>query len=96
MSAAGHHFQIIHSGAAHRLLVKNETAAKLGNTDNDVINSELSPYQWQDIKVQQGITPNIKTNGIQIFEYHQIEKISGNSITFKEPIMHAINKDWGL
>ena len=22
---------------------------KLGNTDNDVINSELSPYQWQDI-----------------------------------------------
>ena len=26
MSAAGHHFQIIHSGAAHRLLVKNETA----------------------------------------------------------------------
>ena len=68
---------------------------KLGNTDNDVINSELSPYQWQDIKVQQGITPNIKTNGIQIFEYHQIEKISGNSITFKEPIMHAINKDWG-
>lgn len=47
---------------------------KLGNTDNDVINSELSPYQWQDIKVQQGITPNIKTNGIQIFEYHQIEK----------------------
>ena len=68
---------------------------KLGNTDNDVINSELSPYQWQDIKVQQGITPNIKTNGIQIFEYHQIEKISGNSITFKDPIMHAINKDWG-
>ena len=26
MPAAGHHFQIIHSGAAHRLLVKNETA----------------------------------------------------------------------
>ena len=30
-----------------------------------------------------------------IRDSHQIEKISGNSITFKEPIMHAINKDWG-
>ena len=58
---------------------------KLGNTDNDVINSELSPYQWQDIKVQQGITPNIKQ---MVFKYSntiRIEKISGNSITLKNP-----------
>ena len=67
----------------------------LENTDDNVINSELYPHKWEDIKIQQGGTPNIKTKGIQIYEYHQIEKISGNSVTFKEPIMHAINKDWG-
>ena len=66
----------------------------LENTDDNVINSELYPHKWEDIKIQQGGTPNIKTKGIQIYEYHQIEKISGNSVTFKEPIMHAINKDW--
>ena len=67
----------------------------LTNTEDDVINAELDPYKWQDIRIQSGGTPNIKSGGIQIYEYHQIEKISGNTITFKEPIMHAINKDWG-
>lgn len=67
----------------------------LKNTEDDVINTELSPYRWQDINVQSGGTLNIQSEGIQIYEYHQIEKISGNTITFKEPIMHAINKDWG-
>ncbi|WP_289749129.1 DUF4955 domain-containing protein [Bacteroides acidifaciens] len=66
----------------------------LKNNNEDVINTELSPYRWQDINVQSGGTLNIKSEGIQIYEYHQIEKISGNTITFKEPIMHAINKDW--
>lgn len=67
----------------------------LTNTEDDVINTELAPYKWQDIRIQSGGTPNIKSGGIQIYEYHQIEKISGNTVTFKEPIMHAINKDWG-
>ena len=66
----------------------------LKNNNEDVINTELSPYRWQDINVQSGGTLNIKSEVIQIYEYHQIEKISGNTITFKEPIMHAINKDW--
>lgn len=66
----------------------------LKNNNEDVINTELSPYRWQDINVQSDGTLNIKSEGIQIYEYHQIEKISGNTITFKEPIMHAINKDW--
>lgn len=67
----------------------------LENTDDNVINSELYPHKWEDIKIQQGGTPNIKTKGIQIYEYHQIEKINGNNVILKEPIMHAINKDWG-
>lgn len=67
----------------------------MANTDDDVINAELAPYKYTDINVNNGGVLDIKTNGVQIYEYHQIEKISGNSITFKEPIMHAINKEWG-
>ena len=40
----------------------------LENTDDNVINSELYPHKWEDIKIQQGGTPNIKTKGIQIYE----------------------------
>lgn len=67
----------------------------LENTDDDVINEELAPHKWQDIKILGGGTPNIKSGGIQLYEYHQVEKVSGSTVTFKEPIMHAINKDWG-
>lgn len=67
----------------------------LENKDEDVINQELAPYRWQDINVQPGGgSLNILTEGIQIYEYHQIDKVNGSKITFKEPIMHAINKDW--
>ena len=44
----------------------------LENTDDNVINSELYPHKWEDIKIQQGGTPNIKTKGIQIYEYHHL------------------------
>ena len=47
------------------------------------------------LRYSKAVLPISRQNGIQIYEYHQIEKISGNSVTFKEPIMHAINKDWG-
>ena len=40
----------------------------LENTDDNVINSELYPHKWEDIKIQQGGTPNIKTKGIQIYD----------------------------
>ncbi|QIU93728.1 DUF4955 domain-containing protein [Bacteroides faecium] len=67
----------------------------MANTDDDVINAELAPYKYTDINVNNGGVLDIKKNGVQIYEYHQIEKISGSSVTFKEPIMHAINKEWG-
>src|SRR3712207_7589643 len=61
-----------------------------------VINQALSPYKWQDIKVLPGAGElNIKSKGVQVYEYHQVEKADAGKITFKEPIMHAINKDWG-
>ncbi|MBR8706068.1 DUF4955 domain-containing protein [Bacteroides pyogenes] len=68
----------------------------LVNNNETVINQALSPYKWQDIKVLPGAGElNIKSKGVQVYEYHQVEKADAGKITFKEPIMHAINKDWG-
>lgn len=58
------------------------------NTNPNVIAEELSPYKvdptWKQI---------IK-EGVMIDDYHLVEKVKGNVITLKEPLMHNINKDW--
>lgn len=50
-----------------------------------------------DIKVLPGAGElNIKSKGVQVYEYHQVEKADARqNHVQKEPIMHAINKDWG-
>lgn len=62
---------------------------KLKNNAPELINQELSPYKadaaWTELN----------NNGVQVIEYHKIAKISGRTVTFKEPIMHAIDSQWG-
>jgi hypothetical protein len=62
---------------------------KLKNNDAELIAQELSPYEadaaWTELN----------NNGVQIIEYHEIVKISGKTVTFKEPIMHSIDSRWG-
>lgn len=56
------------------------------------------PYNLEATKVAlQGKTPrphweNIKNKGITYVENHEIENISGNTITLKAPLINAINK----
>ena len=60
----------------------------LKNADADVVAEELSPYTassgWE-----------IATSGVNVIDLHQIKSISGNTITFYEPLMHAVDADWG-
>ncbi len=43
----------------------------------------------------EGMTPlsnwDINTSGISLREYHQVKSVSGNTITFEEPLMHAVD-----
>lgn len=64
------------------------------NKDSEVINTELSPYSSSQINTQGGVTPNIVSEGIQIYEYHQVASTSGGSVTFTEPIMHPVKASW--
>lgn len=62
---------------------------KLKNNSRELINQELSPYEadaaWTELN----------NDGVQVIEYHQIAKISGKTVTFKEPIMHSVDSQWG-
>ena len=58
------------------------------NNNPDVIAEELKPYKVEEKWKQ------ILTEGVMIDDYHQVVKVSGNIITLKEPLMHAIDKSW--
>ena len=60
----------------------------LVNNDPELIAQELAPYNAT------AQMTDLTTNGVQIYDYHQVTKVSGNTITFKEPLMHAVEAKW--
>lgn len=58
------------------------------NNDEKVIAEELKPYKVEPKWKQ------ILTEGVMIDDYHLVVKVEGNVITLKEPLMHAVDKDW--
>ena len=54
------------------------------NNDTDFIAEELYPYSAE------GEWANLK-EGIEVIDYHQVKSISGNTITFYEPLMHKVD-----
>lgn len=61
----------------------------LVNNDPELVAEELAPHStssdWTDLNA----------NGVQIYDYHQVKHISGNTLTFYEPIMRKIEAKWG-
>ena len=61
---------------------------KLENSSTDLVEQELAPYgiegQMQDIKT------------IKIDDYHQVKSVSGNTLTFCEPLIYAVDNRWTL
>lgn len=59
------------------------------NNDPELVADEVAPYEvcdeWTEL-------PN---EGVQVTEYHQILRIEGNVVTFKEPLMHKVESRWG-
>lgn len=62
---------------------------KLVCKDKQLIEQELGGHEadanWTELTTQ----------GVQVTEYHEVAKVSGNKVTFKEPIMHAVDSQWG-
>lgn len=59
----------------------------LSDNNPELVAKELSPYP-----VDPALTEII--NGVQVRDMHQITAINGSTLTFKEPIMHAVESKY--
>lgn len=64
----------------------------LKDNSEELIQRELSPYKWE------AQMTDIRDNGVQVYDYHQIKSVEGNVVTFIEPIMHEVDPkfNWTL
>lgn len=75
-----------------KLKAGNWVVLKVKNPNPGLVADELCPCcadeKWT----------NITQKGVYVSEYHQVKKIEGNTIVFKEPIMRAVDGkyDWGI
>ncbi|MGM9786420.1 MAG: DUF4955 domain-containing protein, partial [Candidatus Cryptobacteroides sp.] len=60
---------------------------KLNTTNESAVSEELGG------KTAESVWTDIKT--VNVIEYHQIASISGNTVTFVEPIMHEVKSTYG-
>lgn len=74
---------------AGKFLPGEWVALTMTNNDPILVAQELAPYpvdnKWT----------GIVNSGVQVQDYHQIKKIEGNVVTFKEPLMYGVEKKWG-
>lgn len=82
-----HTVEVASSGTLHvgqRVLLK-----LVANNDPELVAEEVKPYEvnteWTELP----------RTGVQVAEYHQILRIEGRNITFKEPILHKVDARWG-
>lgn len=61
----------------------------LVNSDPVLVAEELAPHATSSMWTE------LNNNGVQIYDYHQVKYISGNTLTFYEPIMRKIEAKWG-
>lgn len=59
----------------------------LSNNDPTLVAQELAPHRVE------GNMTDIQT--ITVEDYHQVASVSGNRVTFAEPIMYAVEAKWG-
>lgn len=60
----------------------------LKNNDSGLIAQEMAPYTAQSYMT------DIMDNGVQVIEYHQVKSVSGNTLTFHEPLMKTVEAKW--
>ena len=58
------------------------------NNSREVIDEELAPYTVASYMT------DLINDGVIVNDIHQIKSISGNEITFHEPLMHGVKASW--
>ena len=81
-------------GAATGITAGSWVRLYLKNSDTELVGKELSPYTANDLSTQNG-EPSIVNNGVEVLDYHQVKSVSGNVVTFYEPLMHVVEAKYG-
>ena len=61
----------------------------LKNNNTELVSKELRPYTINDLSSKEGV-PAIADKGVEVLDYHQVKSVSGNTVTFYEPLMHVV------
>ena len=58
------------------------------NSNADFVAQEVAPYK---------VDPSwdIYKTGVEVIDYHQVKSVSGNTVTFYEPLMHEVDSKFG-
>lgn len=78
-------------GSAAKIKAGDWVMLYLQSNNPDLVTKELAPKS-----VDQAAMTDIKT--ICVYDYHQVKSVSGNTVTFYEPIMHEVEAqyDWQI
>ena len=63
------------------------------NNSPEAVAAELDPYKAGT--GQYGEQWTISSEGVSVRDLHQVKSVSGNTVTFCEPVMHEISAAWG-
>ena len=71
------------------------------DNDKDLVDQEIAPYSRDYGSFSLNGKPatwKILTNGVEIYDYHQVKTVKGNTVTFHEPLMHEVDPryDWEI
>lgn len=58
------------------------------NNDSELLAEELHPYSVSNAWTE------LIDGGVQVYDYHQVKSVSGNTLTFYEPIMRQVDSKW--
>ena len=58
------------------------------NSNTDFVAQEVAPYKADP-------SWDIYKTGVEVIDYHQVKSVSGNTVTFYEPLMHAVESRFG-
>lgn len=71
------------------LYIGKRVMLQMKNNNPELVKQEVAPYEvlpeWTDLV----------TGGVQVTAYHQVQRIQGNLVTFKEPLLYPIESQWG-
>lgn len=87
-------FSVTVSGAASGLTAGAWVCLYMNNADPDVVAEELSP-PYSVGTSDSGSQWTIATDGVTVQDLHQVKSVSGNTVTFYEPIMHEVKAAYG-